>query len=307
MPALSPVEIAANRKPTRLIVSIGANNGLWSLAFNAAGSPGFDITNGLYGPQDVADCRTFINSLASLPQDIQHIYINALPFPSTTANMMPIPDKEINKPPKPRQLWANYENRFGLTYGTLTRTQLQKNNKTMRDLATFITSTIKKTKDPRIHIVPIDKIFLDYDYKTNRKAKFVPAPDDQRKLSNIMIDSYTDLAGTHWYGGLVGLDGMHPTIVGYNLMASTILDTIKNFEPNLPIPNPLPTVAEAYQADTLITNVPDQWHPVLYTWRDIRKAFHTGLAISDDEATRSVKSLMSIVSKLGSGPARKLR
>jgi len=306
-PALSPVEIVANRKPTRVIVSIGANNGLWSLAFNAAASPGFDETDGLYGPQDVTDCQKFIKSLASLPQDIRHIYINALPYPSTTANMMPIPDKEINMPPTPGQLWVEYENRFGFNYGTLTGTQLQTNNKAMSDLATFITSTIDQTNDPRIHIVPVDKIFLDYDYKTNREAKFIPAPDDQRKLSNIMLDSYTDLAGSHWYGGLIGLDGMHPTIVGYNLMAGAILDAIKNFEPNLAIPNSLPTVAEAYQADTLITNIPAQWHSLLYTWRDIRRAFHTGLPISDDEVTRSVKSLMLVVSKLGSGPARKLR
>jgi hypothetical protein len=35
-PVLSPLEIVANRKPTRLIASIGANNGLWHMAFDAA-------------------------------------------------------------------------------------------------------------------------------------------------------------------------------------------------------------------------------------------------------------------------------
>jgi lysophospholipase L1-like esterase len=225
-PALSPVEIVANRKPTRPIVSIGANNGLWSMAFGAVESPGFKEQDGLYGPQDVADCKNFIASLASLPKDTQHIYINALPYPSAAANMMPIPDNAISRPPKAGNLWTECENRFGFNYGTLTGSQLKKNNKTLRDLARFINKTIQEINDPRIHIVPIDKTFLEYDYKTNRKAEYIPAPDDRRKLSNITIDSYTDLGGKHWYGGLIGLDGMHPTIVGYNLMAQTILDTI---------------------------------------------------------------------------------
>jgi hypothetical protein len=274
------------------------------MGFSAVKSRGFNVESGLYGPDDVAACKQFIASLASLPTDTQHIYINALPYPSTTANMMPIPDGAINRPPK-GQLWGKYENRFGFNYATLTRNQLKTNNGTLRDLAKFIKTTIQKINDPRIHIVPIDEGFVEYDYKTNRKAQFIPAPDDQRKLSNITIDSYKDMRGHHWYGGLIGLDGMHPTIVGYNLMARMILDTIKKFEPTLKIPNSLPTVAEAYQADTLVKNIPDQWHFLLYTWRNIRKAFNCGLALPDDEGTRSVNSLMSVVSKLGSGPARK--
>jgi hypothetical protein len=279
------------------------------MAFDAASSPGFDTTqgHGIYGEADVADCKQFLTRLAKLPPDIEHIYINALPYPSTTANMMPNPDSEINSPPKAGKLWAEYENRFGFTYGTLTGSQLRKNNKTMRDLAQFIGSVIKvadNPKKPRIHIVPIDEIFFENDYKTDRGAKYVFAPDDKRKLSNIFTDSYTDLRH-HWYGGLIGLDGMHPTIVGYNLMAKSILDTIKAFEPNLKIPNSLPTIQDAYQADTLLTNFPPQWDLILYTWRDIRKAFNIGLALPDDEQTRSVKSLMRIVSRLRSGPARK--
>ena len=88
-------------------------------------------------------------------------------------------------------------------------------------------------------------------------------------------------------------------------MANAILDTIKTFEPNLKIPNSLPTVQDAYQADTLLTNFPPEWDLILYTWRDIRRAFYSGLALPDDEQTRSVKSLMWIVSRLRSGPARK--
>ena len=192
-PALSPLDIVADRKPTRLIVSIGANNGLWNMAFDAASSPGFDTTqgHGIYGEADVADCKEFLTRLAKLPPDIEHIYINALPYPSTTANMMPIPDSEINSPPKAGKLWTDYENRFGFTYSTLTGSQLRKNNKTMRDLAQFISSVIKAVdnpKTPRIHIVPVDQTFLEYDYKTNRSAKYVSAPDDKRKLSNIFTD-----------------------------------------------------------------------------------------------------------------------
>ena len=302
--ALSPVEIVAERKPKRLLVCIGSNNGLWRMAFNAVSSPGFNVEDELYGPSDIADCTTFFESLAGLPKDIANIYVIALPWPSTTANMMPVPDDAINTPPGAGKFWPKYENRFGFNYGTLTGTQVGENNQTIIDLAKFITTLLGKIGDPRIHVVPVDKAFIDYDYKANPMAKYI-LTDDQKILSNIMIDSYSDSDGAHWYGGLIGLDGMHPTIIGYNLMAEVILDTIKKFEPTLKIPHSLPTVDQAYQADSLVKNVPKDWHEILYVWRDIRKAFISGRALPDDARVRSVKSFMMMLSSLGSGPARR--
>jgi hypothetical protein len=75
-----------------------------------------------------------------------------------------------------------------------------------------------------------------------------------------------------WRGGLMGLDGMHPSIVGYAVMATAILAEIKNCEgiaPHAP-----PSFDAAYQADTMLTNPPALWDEVHDVWLNMRRKMH---------------------------------
>ncbi len=293
-PALAPIDIAAQRRPKRLIVSIGANNGLWTMAVAATACTAIDQPTGPFSTADLAQAQTFIEKLQALPPEIEHIYINTLPYPSDTATMMPTDDDDLDNKPGPGKFYAKYENRFGFNYNQLTAAQVAQNNSLVDQVNARVAGF---ATDPRIHFVPFGATLAGYDFKTDAAGKVIAAPDDRRPLSNIMIDAGADVdtGEDYWFGGLAGLDGVHPTIVGYNLMAQTILMTMKAVEPALATPGALPTVAEAYAADTLLRNVPDQWDFVVYTWRDIRQLFQVGEPAPAVASANSVGSLMKLV------------
>lgn len=269
----SAIDIVTDRQPERLIVSIGANNGLWDMAFGAQACPGLGRQPGLWGPQDVADLDTFIEKLLGLPAGVEQIYLNALPRPSCTAVMMPVDDDDLDHKPGPARYYATYENRFGFNYATLTAAQVTLNDQIIDQVNQRIAAQIAGS---RIHLVPVDTLFTSYDFKTNGAAKTVPGPD-RHVISNIMIDEYSDVsqdAGEPplWFGGLMGLDGMHPTIVGYNLMAQSIVDTIVAVEGAGVAAGKLPTLKDAIKADKLVSAFPGTWDDIMQIWLAIRKA-----------------------------------
>lgn len=103
-------------------------------------------------------------------------------------------------------------------------------------------------------------------------------------------------AADFWEGGFAGLDGMHPTFVGYNLMAQTILDAIRSNEPGFHPAGALPTIAEAFAADTLLTHLPSDWDELLYAWRDYRELFDAGgPPPTPSAASTHMQSLMKLV------------
>jgi hypothetical protein len=266
---VSPLDIVTERKPPRLLVSIGANNGLWNMGFAAEASTGaiggpvgqpFDIN-------DIADLVTFVGKLKALPADIHHIYVNALPMPSAVADMMPVPDVSDTHKPGPGNYYPVYENRFGFNYATLTGAQVAAND----DLVKAVNAKVaaEAAADSRIHIVPIDQAFEAYDFKTNPNAKTVDVGGG-KILSNLMIEGPELLFPAFWRGGLMGLDGMHPTLVGYTIMAQQILASIQQHE-GIAATTP-PAITQAYEADTLLQKVPISWDVVLDLSLDIRRA-----------------------------------
>jgi hypothetical protein len=204
--------------------------------------------------------------LRGLPAAVRHIYVNALPLPSVVADMMPVPDTSDTHKPGAGNYYPVYENRFGFNYRTLTGAQVAANDATVGAMNAKLAA--EAASDPRIHIVPIDQAFLAYDFKTNGNAETVHV--EGKVLSNLMLEGPELLFPSFWRGGLMGLDGMHPTIVGYCLMAQTILACIKQYE-GIEAVTP-PDVMDAYMADTLLQRVPISWDPVLDLSLDIRRA-----------------------------------
>ncbi|HXQ17546.1 MAG TPA: hypothetical protein VN814_23250, partial [Caulobacteraceae bacterium] len=122
--------------------------------------------------------------------------------------------------------------------------------------------------DPRIHVVPIDQAFAAYDFKHDPHAQTVNVGG--KVISNIMTEGPELLFPSFWRGGLMGLDGMHPSIVGYAVMAQEILRSIQQHE-GVAAVNPIGLPA-AYQADSLLQKVPIAWDIVLDLSLDIRRA-----------------------------------
>jgi len=284
-PAQSPLAIVAERRPHRLLVSIGSNNGLWSMCF--------DAMMGGFGPQDLQDMRDFMTQLAALPQEVKHIYVNALALPSTVSNLMPIPDDAIDTKPGPGKFFANYENRFGFTYGTLTGDQVAALNGTVASVNHLLMAAA--AQDPRIHVVRTDQLLLDYDGKHRTDATVVQVPYGSKRLTftNVMTEARPwPEEPSFRMGGLQGLDGLHPTVVGYALAAQKVLDAIQANEGIVGAPLDMQV---ADRADTLLTQVPRSWFLILPTWRDIRKAQHDGVGLAQRIEHAQTKALMQAI------------
>jgi lysophospholipase L1-like esterase len=257
----------ANRQPRRLLVSIGANNGLWEMGFEAAASGGVvGQPAGVLDARDMADLAMLVGKLKALPPGVEHIYINTLPLPSAVANTMPVPDTSDGHQPGPGAYYRTYENRFGFNYAQLSAAQVGENDLVVKAVNQKLADLVGA--GGRIHLVPIDATFQQCDFKTNAEASTVSVGG--KVLTNVMTEGPELLFPRYWRGGLIGLDGMHPTIVGYALMAQTILASIEEHEA-IVAARPL-TLDDAYNADSLLQKVPLSWDVVLDLSLDIRGA-----------------------------------
>lgn len=266
---LTQVDLVAARKPKRLLVNIGANNGLWDIAFEA--NPRGKVTF-------KADMKKLAQALNALPPEVEHVYFNNLALPRTVPNLMPLPDRvewdEARKPGKGKY-YARYENRFGTGYGSMTGKQLEKLDKHLaavnREAARILADSFDDKR--RLHIVDMAELLSSYDAKhQKRTAKNVVKLENGKTITNVMINA--GLLGGFRRGGTMGLDGMHPTVVGYGLMAQQVLDAIVRAEPGV-------TAAKvdldlAFERDKLLNDVPWIWNPGLWLWRDVRRALAKG-------------------------------
>jgi hypothetical protein len=101
-----------------------------------------------------------------------------------------------------------------------------------------------------------------------------------KTLTNNMFES--GLLGGFRMGGLFGLDGMHPTVVGYGLMARAIMAAMGEDESRIDL-------ADLCLRDTLIQTATGLWTTLMYIWRDIRKAeTPTQIAAADHSGGKSV-------------------
>jgi hypothetical protein len=234
-----------------------------------------------------------MTQLAALPQEVKHIYVNALALPSTVSNLMPIPDDAIDTKPGPGKFFANYENRFGFTYGTLTGDQVAALNATVANVNQLLMAAA--AQDPRIHVVRTDQLLLAYDGKHRTDAKVVQVPYGAKRLTftNVMTEARPwPEEPSFRMGGLQGLDGLHPTVVGYALAAQKVLDAIQANEGIIAAPLDMQV---ADRADTLLTQVPRSWFLVLPTWRDIRRAKYDGVGLAQQIEHTQTKALMQAI------------
>lgn len=260
---MTPLGLVAARRPKRLLVNIGSNNGLWGLAFEANPRARMKLGN----------LKKLAQALAALPADIEHIYFNSLGAPKTVSNLMPLPDliEQTGRPPT-GGYYANYENRFGFGYGRITGQQMRRLDAHIAERNTFIQRTIRDAFDvkSRLHFVDINAMTRQYDAKHERdKPTNGVRMSDGKRFSNVMLEASPFGSGFR-RGGLQSLDGMHPTLIGYGLMAQRVVDAIRRSERDVD-GNDVDLEA-AYAQDKLLRDMPRSWSVALWLWRDVRRA-----------------------------------
>lgn len=291
---LTQVGMVAARKPKRLLVNIGSNNGLWDIAFEA-NPKGRMVYK--------AEMKKLAQALNALPPEVEHIYFNNLGLPSTVPNLMPLPDTiewDENKKPGKGKYYDAYENRFGFGYGSMTGQQLKKLDEHIAEVNKDTESILKSAfdKPSRLHFVDIAKLLQSYDSKhQKRTAKNVVKLANGKTITNVMINA--SLFGNFRRGGTQSLDGMHATTVGYGLMAQQVLDRIAKAESGVR-PKKV-DLDSAFDRDKLLNDMPGIWNAGLWLWRDIRRARAEDrpdpVEGAEDEAFRDVMSIAAEASR----------
>ena len=257
------VGLVAARRPKRLLINIGSNNGLWDMVFEAKPAGKISMKKEL---------RILAQQLNALPPDVADIYFNSLGVPSTVPNLMPTPDHlEWERKPGPGAYYDRYENRFGFGYGTITGAQLERLDARVAEANEEARQILRAAFDDkkRLHFVDLAGLQKSRDAKHRKRTKNnVVKLKNRKTLSNVTTEA--NIFGGFARGGLAGLDGMHPTVVGYALMAERVLKAIAKAEPG-----ERPKAIDfdlAFERDKLLTDMPGIWSVALWLWRDIRRA-----------------------------------
>lgn len=239
------IDILAEAKPKRLLINIGINDGLWALLLLG------DATDFQHRVDPTAAMLTLAAQLKASCSDIQHFYINLFPKPSAIANLMPRTDDE-----NPRDgYFQNYLGRL-IQAGGISGT-------TMREIDDWVANTLNPAiraafaaLGERAHFVDLYSMNAAYDRKNGiaTKSVIVRNGPTQVMLDNLPLEVLPIIGGRR-DGGLFGLDNLHPTIVGYGLIAQAVCDTIAATEGLAP---PVINLQSCYDADTLLHNLPSR-------------------------------------------------
>jgi hypothetical protein len=233
---LPPLAQVALRKPNRLLVNIGANNGYWSLAFEANDVE--DTTDKVPGtieftqkfPEYMKQIAACLAALPKGPNGVQHIYVNNLPHLSVLANLMPLDRNTLAELPGcDKKYYSSYYNYFGQGYGVVDGKTLCEWDKSVDAVNRQVERILKDTGDGRIIVVDIASAVSQYDEKHLLDAAKIITLNHQYLLDNWPVAGIYPLF-PHAGGELFEGDNMHPSASGYSIIADAVLETIASME-----------------------------------------------------------------------------
>lgn len=256
---LSQFDQVLVRHPHRLLINIGANDGVWLMAFDGDTPDHVDQICHFIGPtatQQTCISETVeeeMNDLVAnmalvaryMPADVEHVYVDNLPPPSRTANLQPMPDATLTACDNtaegqggPTVYYTRY--RTYVSDGPLAEVnaaQVCRMDRAVNRTNARIKQAMSKYLDAkRLTIIDMNGLLRAYDLKHHR-GRGVPVVMNVAGrypvvLDNEVIRPQTVFGNLH-SGGLFGYDNMHPSFVGYSLGAGAILEAIKANEPGV--------------------------------------------------------------------------
>jgi hypothetical protein len=254
---LTQLEQVASRRPKRLLVNIGNNEGLFGIGIS--GSYDRRYLDRLRTIPDLA--TALATTLRDEAGDIGHIYVNLLIRPRTLGNLAPRRDEDMwNRPGD--GYYDRYVGRLGALNG-LDAEQMQAFDAAIEEINDETRAAIDQIyAGQATRVVYVDTFAMSnqYDGKHygNSRMVEVQAGPVQKRLSNLPF-SANPLFGFN-AGGLFGLDNMHPTNVGYAILANRIGAAIATTEGLAFTPIEL---QDAFEGDSLLQDPPRHWDVVM--------------------------------------------
>lgn len=257
---LTPLEWVASRKPQRLLISIGSNNGLFRAGIS-----------GIYDRACQQTMAAIPDAAAQLVDEMvktgyvpPRIYMTKLIKPSTICNLMPRED--YTEVPDGKQYFDQYLARLGGGIAFISGDQMAAFDAAVADLNAKVEAAMRAELAKLGGDIPVLTMVDVYGMSEKLDAKHLPRQPSMpvkvqtrrgltQTLSNIPLS--IGLFGGFDHGGLFGLDNMHPTVPAYALFANTVLDAIEKGEPGVAFTRR--DVQAAFQADSLLQNPPGNW------------------------------------------------
>ncbi|HET6620393.1 MAG TPA: hypothetical protein VFG64_10660 [Dongiaceae bacterium] len=263
---LSQLEQVASRLPERLLVNIGANEGLFRFGMlGAYDNTDLDFATCAGAQEIVRQARRLGQFLAAnLRNDLKYIYFNTLVRPRAVPNLAPYHDQDFMANATRKALngryYGEYSTKVALrapvttkamkAYDQVIRTANEEAVKAIRD---ELTST-------PIKLVPVDL----YDaiepldskhYGDGRAIEIRKAGKLVKRITNLPFASSL----LKFQGGFAGLDNMHPSAIGYAAIANEMIKAYNAAEGAAVSLIDLPS---AYRKDSLLRSPPRSWEPL---------------------------------------------
>jgi lysophospholipase L1-like esterase len=243
--SMTPLDVVENRRPKRLLVNIGINDGIWEVCLSAKSA--IDSAAMTAAMQDLGDRLVELRRQGA----VDHIYLNSFPKPSVVANLMPRTNPQ--RCPPAAGYYPEYLGRL-TQIGRLTDVEMAAIDRQVQALNADVEADYRErfAEVGGIHFVDTYDVMAAHDNKHCREPSpiWVNHGHTQWRMTNYPLQSLGGFVG----GGLFGLDNLHPSTVGYSMLAKAVCDQIAAVEGVQP-PSPI-SYQTAFDADTLLQDVP---------------------------------------------------
>jgi lysophospholipase L1-like esterase len=263
---LSQLEQVASRRPERLLVNIGSNEGLFR--FGMLGE--YDGTDLAFatctGAQEIVRQAGRLGQFlaAHLRNDLKLVYFNTLIRPRAVPNLAPYQDQDFIANATRKALAGKY---YG-EYSTKVALRAPITPKAMK----AYDQVVKAANDAAVAAIqaelsgtPIRLVAVDlygaierYDskhYGDSRSIEVKKAGKLVKRITNLPFASSL----LKFQGGISGLDNMHPSAIGYAAIANEMFSAYNAAEGATAAPIDLPSV---YRKDSLLKSPPKSWEPL---------------------------------------------
>lgn len=235
----TPLEIVAARRPKRLLVNIGINDGIWTVCLEAIKTE--------FDPAAIGTAMHDLGlRLAEMKAEgqVDNIYLNSIPKASCIANLMPRRDPD--RPPGGSGYFPEYLGRLG-QLGGLTAGDMQAIDEEIVALNQAVANDLGEMfPNGGLDVVDTYSMVATRDDKHFRDSKPLWVRD--WRINNVPLQGFSHK------GGFYGLDNLHPTTAGYAVLAQAVCEKIAAVEGIQPV-QPIDFEA-AFDQDSLLTNIP---------------------------------------------------
>jgi lysophospholipase L1-like esterase len=263
---LSQLDQVASRLPERLLVNIGANEGLFRFGMlGAYDNTDLDFATCAGAQEIVKQARRLGQFLAAhLKNDLKFVYFNTLIRPRAVPNLAPYHDQDFLANATRKALNGKYYSEYSTKVALrapVTPVAMKAYDqviKTANDSA--VQAIADELAGTPIKLVPVDlydaiEQFDSKHYGDGRAIEIRKAGKLVKRITNLPFASSV----MKFQGGIAGLDNMHPSAIGYAAIANEMIAAYNAAEG---ADADLIDLKSVYRKDSLLRSPPKSWEPL---------------------------------------------